>query len=185
MEKSQASEAELESLRRTSAAEKQQSQSFVEKLEMELAERKLACHHLQEEAQKLSQELAQARAAEDTREQESRASQKRHREEMEEKQQQIVQLQRAEQDLRSSYDTLLAENSRLQQDVLRPLESSAPQGQESGLLRGCRCFFGSWGDLTTHVLFGPGGRSAADAEATRGFDQQHDGICICALGSVG
>ncbi|KAL8222656.1 UNVERIFIED_CONTAM: hypothetical protein K2H54_077832, partial [Gekko kuhli] len=124
LEKFQASEAELESLRRTSASERQQSQSLVEKLEMELAERKQAGHRLQEEVQQLSQGLAQTRAA---HEQESRACEKRHLEELEDKSQQIVQLQRAEQDLRSSYDTLLAESSRLRQDVDQPPERSATQ----------------------------------------------------------
>nr|XP_056702629.1 golgin subfamily B member 1 [Euleptes europaea] len=135
LEKFQVSEAELESLRRTSASERQQSQTFVEKLEMELAERKLACHHLQEEVQQLSQALAQGRAVEDAREQESKASEKRHLEELEEKSQQIAQLRRAERDLRSNYDTLLTENSRLQQDLDRPLERSAEQVSTQQVLR--------------------------------------------------
>ncbi|XP_054845024.1 golgin subfamily B member 1 isoform X2 [Eublepharis macularius] len=139
LEKFQTSEAELESLRRTSASERQQSQSFVEKLELELAERKQACHLLQEEVQQLSQELAQARAAEEAHGRESRDAEKRRLEELGEQSQQIAQLQGAEQDLHSRYDALLAENSRLWQDVKPPLECSAnqvssPQGE---LPEGC------------------------------------------------
>ncbi|XP_048338264.1 golgin subfamily B member 1-like, partial [Sphaerodactylus townsendi] len=140
LEKFQMSEAELESLREISASERQRSQTFVEKLEMELAERKLACHHLEEEVQQLSQALTQARAAEDSRKEESEASEKRHLEELEEKDQQIAELQGAEKDLRSSYDALLAENNQLQQGLDRLMERSAEQAsaQQGELPEGAR-----------------------------------------------
>lgn len=53
----------MDSLRISFLSERQESQSLVEKLELELAEQKLAFHRLQEEGQQQFQEQDQRRAA--------------------------------------------------------------------------------------------------------------------------
>ncbi|XP_053108390.1 golgin subfamily B member 1 isoform X2 [Hemicordylus capensis] len=110
LEKWQQAEAELDSLRSAFASERQESRSLVEKLELELAEQKLAAHRLQEEVQQLSQEQADGQHKHQARE-------KRHAEQMEEKSLQIAALQRAEQELRASYDALQAKKAQLQWDA--------------------------------------------------------------------
>ncbi|XP_033019333.1 golgin subfamily B member 1 isoform X2 [Lacerta agilis] len=120
-ERLQKVEEELDSLHNTLASERQESQSLVEKLELELAEQKLAVHCSQEEAQRLSQELAQTRA---DSERQSRDAEERHMREMAEKSQEIAALQRAEQDVRSSYEALQAESARLWQNAVHPPERS-------------------------------------------------------------
>nr|XP_028603320.1 golgin subfamily B member 1 isoform X1 [Podarcis muralis] len=124
-ERLQKVEEELDSLHNASASERQESQSLVERLELELAEQKLASHHSQEELQRLSQELAQTRA---DCERQSRDAEERHAREMVEKSQEIAALQRAEQDMRSSYEALQSENAHLRQNTERPPEHSSEDG---------------------------------------------------------
>ncbi|CAI5786694.1 Uncharacterized protein PODLI_1B015676 [Podarcis lilfordi] len=124
-ERLQKVEEELDSLHSTSASERQESQSLAERLELELAEQKLACHRSQEEVQRLSQELAQTRA---DCERQSRDAEERHGREMAEKSQEIAALQRAEQDMRSSYEALQSENAHLWQNAQRPPEHSSEDG---------------------------------------------------------
>ncbi|XP_042323426.1 golgin subfamily B member 1 isoform X2 [Sceloporus undulatus] len=130
LEKFQKVEAELGSLQDTLASERQQSRSLVERLELELAEKKMASHHLQEEVQQLSQELAHARA---DHERQSQAAEQRHMDEMAEKSQEIAQLQSAEQDLCASYEALQAENAQLRQNGDRPPKGST---EESSVFQG-------------------------------------------------
>lgn len=94
-------------MKSTSACERQEAQSLVERLELELAEQKLAFHRLQEEVQQLSEDLAHARAV--RAERESVAVEERHGPEVAEKSLQLTELQRAEQDLRATDGALLAE----------------------------------------------------------------------------
>ncbi|XP_028603321.2 golgin subfamily B member 1 isoform X2 [Podarcis muralis] len=124
-ERLQKVEEELDSLHNASASERQESQSLVERLELELAEQKLASHRSQEELQRLSQELGQTRA---DCERQSRDAEERHAREMAEKSEEIAALQRAEQDLRSSYEALQSENAHLRQNAEGPPEHSSEDG---------------------------------------------------------
>nr|XP_034983054.1 golgin subfamily B member 1 [Zootoca vivipara] len=124
-ERLQKVEEELDSLQNTFASERQESQSLVEKLELELAEQKLASHRSQEEVQRLSQELAQTRA---DCERQSRDAEERHAREMAEKSQEIAALQKAERDLHSSYEALQSESVHLRQNAERPPEHSTEDG---------------------------------------------------------
>ncbi|XP_035171503.1 golgin subfamily B member 1 isoform X1 [Oxyura jamaicensis] len=105
-------------------AERQESRSLREKMEMELAERKLSCHHLQEEVHCLSEQLQEARRAQVELERYSDLE-KKQRQEVEEKNLQINCLKVAEQELQSSYAALVAENDKLKQDVDQLLMLSA------------------------------------------------------------
>ncbi|XP_060632319.2 golgin subfamily B member 1 [Anolis sagrei] len=124
--KFQEADTERESLRDALAVQRQESQVLVERLELELAEKKMDSHRLQEEAHRLSQEVALAGAAQQRQEQ-------RHAEELAEKAQEVARLQSTEQHWRSSYEALRAENARLQQEGEQPQEGSA---EESSVLQG-------------------------------------------------
>nr|XP_038029220.1 golgin subfamily B member 1 isoform X1 [Anas platyrhynchos]XP_038029221.1 golgin subfamily B member 1 isoform X1 [Anas platyrhynchos]XP_038029222.1 golgin subfamily B member 1 isoform X1 [Anas platyrhynchos]XP_038029223.1 golgin subfamily B member 1 isoform X1 [Anas platyrhynchos]XP_038029224.1 golgin subfamily B member 1 isoform X1 [Anas platyrhynchos]XP_038029225.1 golgin subfamily B member 1 isoform X1 [Anas platyrhynchos] len=115
---------DLSSLKDVLDVERQESQSLREKMEMELAERKLSCHHLQEEVQCLSEQLQEARMAQVELER-YRGLEKKQRQEVEEKNLQIGCLKVAEQELQSSYAALVAENDKLKQDVDQLLMLSA------------------------------------------------------------
>nr|XP_020633601.1 golgin subfamily B member 1 [Pogona vitticeps] len=125
LEKFQKAEAEADSLRNTLTSERQESQSRAERLELELAEQKMAFHRLQEEVQEVAQELAQARAAQADLERKSQAAEQRHAGELAQKGQEIAELQKVEQDLRSCYEALRDENAQLRQDLGGPTEASA------------------------------------------------------------
>ncbi|XP_072858489.2 golgin subfamily B member 1 [Pogona vitticeps] len=125
LEKFQKAEAEADSLRNTLTSERQESQSRAERLELELAEQKMAFHRLQEEVQEVAQELAQARAAQADLEWKSQAAEQRHAGELAQKGQEIAELQKVEQDLRSCYEALRDENAQLRQDLGGPTEASA------------------------------------------------------------
>uniref|UniRef100_A0A669QLS4 Golgin B1 n=1 Tax=Phasianus colchicus TaxID=9054 RepID=A0A669QLS4_PHACC len=119
--------ADLSSLRDVLDAERRESQDLREKMELEVAERKLCSHRLQEEVQCLSEQLEEARAAQAELER-YRGLEQKQRLEMEEKNLQISCLQAAEQELQSSYAVLVAENNQLKQAVgqllVPPAESS-------------------------------------------------------------
>ncbi|KAM6436319.1 golgin subfamily B member 1 isoform 1-T2 [Liasis olivaceus] len=134
LKKFQEAETELDSSRSTLASVQQESQNLVKGLELELAEQKMAFQHTQEEMHALRQELAHARASQAERERERQAEEARHALEMAEKSQEMAELQKAEQDLCSSYEAVQAENARLRQKADLPSEcspegSSASQGE--------------------------------------------------------
>lgn len=126
---------DLSSLKDVLDAERQESQSLREKMEMELAERKLSCHHLQEEVQCLSEQLQEARMAQVELER-YRGLEKKQRQEVEEKNLQIGCLKVAEQELQSSYAALVAENDKLKQDVDQLLMLSAENSTTIKKLQG-------------------------------------------------
>lgn len=126
---------DLSSLKDVLDAERQESQSLREKMEMELAERKLSCHHLQEEVQCLSEQLQEARMAQVELER-YRGLEKKRRQEVEEKNLQISCLKVAEQELQSSYAALVAENDKLKQDVDQLLMLSAENSTTIKKLQG-------------------------------------------------
>ncbi|XP_026724289.1 golgin subfamily B member 1 isoform X1 [Athene cunicularia] len=118
-------EVDLSSLRDVLDAERQESQDLREKMELELAERKLSSHCLQEEVQCLLEQLEEARRAQAELEVKYKDLQQEQRLEVEEKNLQISCLKVAEQELQSSHAALVAENDQLKQDVDRLLVLSA------------------------------------------------------------
>nr|XP_013812195.1 PREDICTED: golgin subfamily B member 1 [Apteryx mantelli mantelli] len=124
-EQCQKMEVDLSSLKDMLDAERQEAQNLKEKMELELAERKLSSHCLQEEVQSLSGELEQARKVQAELEMKYRDLEQKQRLEVEEKNLQISCLRVAEQELQSSHAALVAENDQLKQDVDRLLVLSA------------------------------------------------------------
>lgn len=108
--------ADLSSLKDVLDAERRASQDLRERMELEVAERKLCSHRLQEEVQCLSEQLEEARAAQAELER-YRGLEQKQRLEIEEKNLQISCLKAAEQELQSSYAALVAENGQLKQEV--------------------------------------------------------------------
>lgn len=108
--------ADLSSLKDVLDAERRASQDLRERMELEVAERKLCSHRLQEEVQCLSEQLEEARAAQAELER-YRDLEQKQRLEIEEKNLQISCLKAAEQELQSSYAALVAENDQLKQEV--------------------------------------------------------------------
>ncbi|XP_058047293.1 golgin subfamily B member 1 isoform X2 [Ahaetulla prasina] len=134
LEKLRKTESELDTSRSTLTSAQEESRNLVKRLELELAEQKTAFQRSQEEVQELSQELARAAAAQAKREQERQAEEARHALEVAEKNQEMVELQKAEQDLHASYEAVQEENARLRQKADVPPESppddaSAMQGE--------------------------------------------------------
>ncbi|XP_068026698.1 golgin subfamily B member 1 isoform X1 [Melanerpes formicivorus] len=125
LDQCQKMEVDLSSLRDVLAAERQESQALREKMELEVAERKLSSHRLQEEVQDLSQQLREARTAQTELEVKYKALEQEQRLEVEEKKLQISCLQAAEQELRSGRAALAAENEQLKQEVGRLLALAA------------------------------------------------------------
>ncbi|XP_040515795.1 golgin subfamily B member 1 isoform X1 [Gallus gallus] len=116
--------ADLSSLKDVLDAERRASQDLRERMELEVAERKLCSHRLQEEVQCLSEQLEEARAAQAELER-YRGLEQKQRLEIEEKNLQISCLKAAEQELQSSYAALVAENDQLKQEVGQLLALSA------------------------------------------------------------
>ncbi|XP_071590395.1 golgin subfamily B member 1 isoform X3 [Heliangelus exortis] len=118
-------EVDLSTLRDVLDAERRESQGIREKMEMELAERKLSSHCLQEEVQCLSEQLEDARRAQVKLEVKYKDLQQKQRLEVEEKNLQVSCLKVAEKELQSSHAALVAENDQLRREVDRLLELSA------------------------------------------------------------
>ncbi|XP_032859595.2 golgin subfamily B member 1 isoform X2 [Tyto alba] len=118
-------EMDLSSLRDVLDAERQESQDLREKMELELAERKLSSHRLQEEVQRLSEHLAEARRTQAELEVKYKDLEQEQSLEVEEKNLQIGCLKVAEEELQSSHAALVAENDQLKQDIDRLLMLSA------------------------------------------------------------
>ncbi|XP_037243717.1 golgin subfamily B member 1 [Falco rusticolus] len=125
LDQCQKMEVDLSSLRDVLDAERRKSQDLREKMELELAERKLSSHRLQEEVQCLSEQLEEARRAQAELEVKYKDLEQEQRQEVEEKNLQIRCLKVAEQELQSSHAALVAENDQLKQDVKRLLVVSA------------------------------------------------------------
>ncbi|XP_061876287.1 golgin subfamily B member 1 [Colius striatus] len=125
LDKCQKMEVDLSSLRDVLDSERRESQDLRERMEMELAERKLSSHRLQEEVQCLSKQLEEARRAQADLEVKYKDLEQEQRLEVEEKNVQINCLKVAEQELQSSHAALVTENDQLKQDVERLLILSA------------------------------------------------------------
>ncbi|XP_072711977.1 golgin subfamily B member 1 isoform X2 [Ciconia boyciana] len=125
LDQCQKMEMDLSSLRDVLEAERRESQYLREKMELELAEKKLFSQHLQEEVQCLSEQLQETRRAQAELEVKYKDVEQEQRLEVEEKNLQISCLKVAEQELQSSHAALVAENDQLKQDVERLLVVSA------------------------------------------------------------
>lgn len=88
----------------------------MEKMELEVAERKLSLHNVQEEMHLLLAQLEQAGQAQAELQSRYNALEQKHKAEMEEKTSHILSLQQTEQELHSACDALKVENSKLLQD---------------------------------------------------------------------
>nr|XP_011720451.1 golgin subfamily B member 1 isoform X4 [Macaca nemestrina] len=109
-------EAEHNTLRNTVETEREESKILLEKMELEVAERKLSFHNLQEEMRHLLQQLEQAGQAQAELESRYSALEQKHKAEMEEKTSHILSLQKTGQELQSACDALKDQNSKLLQD---------------------------------------------------------------------
>lgn len=127
---------ELSSLRDVLDAERRESQDVREKMELELAERKLSSHCLQEEVQCLSAQLEEARRAQAELEVKYKDLEQKQRLEVEEKNLQISCLKMAEQELQSSHAAVVAENDQLKHDVDQLLVLSAENSATIQKLQG-------------------------------------------------
>ncbi|NXY77846.1 GOGB1 protein, partial [Glareola pratincola] len=125
LDQCQKMEVDLSSLKGVLDAERRESQDLREKMELELAERKLSSHRLQEEVHCLSEQLEEARRAQAELEVKYKDLEREQRLEIEEKNLQMKCLKMAEQELHSSHAAIVAENEQLKQDVDRLLRLSA------------------------------------------------------------
>lgn len=96
--------------------ERQESKILMEKMDFEVAERKLSFHNLQEEMRHLLEQLEQAGQAQAELQSRYSALEQKHKTEMEEKTSHILSLQKIEQELHSACDALKDENSKLLQE---------------------------------------------------------------------
>lgn len=109
-------EAEHNTLRNTVETERQEAKILMEKMDLEVAERKLSFHNLQEEMRHLLEQLEQAGQAQSELQYRYSALEQKHKTEMEEKTSHILSLQKIEQELHSACDVLKDENSKLLQE---------------------------------------------------------------------
>ncbi|XP_070262390.1 golgin subfamily B member 1 isoform X1 [Myotis yumanensis] len=109
-------EAEHNTFRNTVETERQESKILMEKMDLEVAERKLSFHNLQEEMRHLLEQLEQAGQAQAELQYRYSALEQKHKTEMEEKTSHILSLQKIEQELHSACDALKDENSKLLQE---------------------------------------------------------------------
>ncbi|XP_034515097.1 golgin subfamily B member 1 isoform X1 [Ailuropoda melanoleuca] len=123
-------EAEHNTFRNTVETERQESKILMEKMQLEVAERKLSFHNLQEEMHHLLEQLEQAGQAQAELQSRYSALEQKHKAEMEEKISHILSLQKTEQELHSACDALKEENSELVQDKSEQAVRSAQAIQQ-------------------------------------------------------
>ncbi|NXD46514.1 GOGB1 protein, partial [Copsychus sechellarum] len=128
LEQCQQMEVELSSLRDVLDAERRGARDLREKMELELAERKLSSHRLQEEVQHLSEELEKARRAQAELEVKRKDLEQEQGLEEEEKQQLLGCVAAAERELRCGRAVPGAEEEQLGQDRDQPLVPSVARG---------------------------------------------------------
>ncbi|NXW78946.1 GOGB1 protein, partial [Hirundo rustica] len=128
LDQCQKMEVELSSMRDVLDAERRGSQDLREKMELELAERKLSSHRLQEEVQHLSEQLEEARRAQAELEVKYKDLEQEHGLEVEEKNRLLSCLAVAEQELRCGHAVLGADKDQLKQDVGQLLVPSVGHG---------------------------------------------------------
>lgn len=97
----------------------------MEKMELEVAERKLSFHNLKEEMHHLLEQLEQAGQAQAELQSRYSALEQKYKTEMAEKTSHILSLQKTEQELHSACDALKDQNSKLLQDKSEQAAHSA------------------------------------------------------------
>ncbi|NWS05911.1 GOGB1 protein, partial [Motacilla alba] len=128
LDQCQKMEVELSSMRDVLDAERRGSQDLREKMELELAERKLSSHRLQEEVRCLSEQLEEARRAQAELEVKYKDLEQEHRLEVEEKSRLLSRLTVAEEELQCGRAVRGAEQQQLEQDVGKLSVPSVGQG---------------------------------------------------------
>ncbi|XP_063253294.1 golgin subfamily B member 1 isoform X2 [Prinia subflava] len=128
LDQCQKMEVELNSMRDVLDVERRGSQELREKMELELAERKLSSHRLQEEVQHLSEQLEEARRAQAELEVKYKDLEQEHGLEVEEKNRLLSCLTVAERELRCGRAVLGAEEDQLGRDVGQLLVPSVERG---------------------------------------------------------
>ncbi|XP_033259224.1 golgin subfamily B member 1 isoform X3 [Orcinus orca] len=118
-------EAEQSTLRNTIETERQESKILMEKMELEVAKRKLSFHNLKEEMHHLLEQLEQAGQAQAELQSRYSALEQKYKTEMAEKTSHILSLQKTEQELHSACDALKDQNSKLLQDKSEQAAHSA------------------------------------------------------------
>ncbi|XP_036998171.2 golgin subfamily B member 1 isoform X1 [Artibeus jamaicensis] len=123
-------EAEYNTLRNTVETEREESKILMGKMELEVAERKLSFHNLQDEMHHLLERLEQAGQAQADLQSRYSALEQKHKAEMEEKTSHILSLQKTEQELQSACVALKDENAKLLQDKSEQVLHSAQAIQQ-------------------------------------------------------
>ncbi|NXO10730.1 GOGB1 protein, partial [Oriolus oriolus] len=128
LDQCQKMEVDLSSMRDALDAERQGSQDLREKMELELAERKLSSHRLQEEVQRLSEQLEEARRAQAELEVKYKDLEQEHRLEVEDKNHMISCFPVSEQEPQCGHAALGAEKDQPKQDIGQLLVPSVEHG---------------------------------------------------------
>ncbi|XP_066407219.1 golgin subfamily B member 1 [Molothrus aeneus] len=128
-------EVELSSMRDVLNAERRGARDLREKMELELAERKLSSHRLQEELQCLSEQLEEARRAQAELEVKYKDLEQARRLEVEEKNRLLSCLAVAEEELPCGRAVPGAEQEQLEQDVGQPSVPAVGHGAQDELLQ--------------------------------------------------
>ncbi|XP_027701089.1 golgin subfamily B member 1 isoform X2 [Vombatus ursinus] len=123
-------EAEQNTLKTVLETERQESKSLIEKMELEVAERKLSLHRLEEEMRCLLEQLEQAGQIRAELESQCSALEQKHKIVGEEKDSQILCLQKSEKELQSACEALKVQNEKLLQDISHREVQSARTTQQ-------------------------------------------------------
>ncbi|XP_036600808.1 golgin subfamily B member 1 isoform X2 [Trichosurus vulpecula] len=123
-------EAEQNTLKTILETERQESKSLIEKMELEVAERKLSLHSLEEEMRCLLEQLEQAGHMRAELESQCSALEQQHKIAGEEKDCQILHLQKSEKELQAACEALKIQNENLLQDISHQAVQSAQTIQQ-------------------------------------------------------
>ncbi|XP_072469937.1 golgin subfamily B member 1 isoform X2 [Notamacropus eugenii] len=110
--------------------ERQESKSLIEKMELQVAEKKLSFHNVEEEMHCLLEQLEQAGQIQSELEAQCSALEQRHKIAGEEKDSQILFLQKSEKELQSACEALKIQNEKLLQDISHQAVQSAQTIQQ-------------------------------------------------------
>ncbi|XP_068935738.1 golgin subfamily B member 1 [Petaurus breviceps papuanus] len=123
-------ETEQNTLKTVLETERQESKSLIEKMELEMAEGKQSLHSLQEEMHHLLEQLEQAGQIRAELESQCSTLEQKHKIAEEEKDSQILFLQKSEKELQSACEALKIQNEKLLQDISQQAIQSAQTIQQ-------------------------------------------------------
>ncbi|XP_007493829.2 golgin subfamily B member 1 isoform X2 [Monodelphis domestica] len=123
-------EAEQNTLKTVLETERQESRSLIEKMELEVAEKKFSLHSLDEEMRCLLEKLEQAGQTQAELESQCSALKQKIKTAEEEKDSEILCLQKSEKELQSAYEMLKIQNEKLLQDINQQAIQSAQTIQQ-------------------------------------------------------